>query len=273
MFRQRARSAELFVGAVAIVASLAPAAPNASAASFAFFGERDLDYWNEGKTVRPFFPHATQRDRPADDVAPSSIRAGDGKPFSWKDYAEPASLLFWDDGGDWVPPRPFREAAANPTPENLERYLDWQERKMAVVGRFQEALVAAGMSTGDVRHLQTNSVGRESKAASPKLNWKAVDLIYFYQSSCPHCQAARPVVEDLGRKGVRVSFVQLDADRNPPLHTGSIPYNAAFERQFHITSTPTWAFRLGGRTRLITGEVSLQQIESELTSTLSEEKK
>lgn len=273
MFRLRARSAEAFISAMVLFAPFSAASQSASASSFAYFGERDLDYWNEGKTIKPFFPSAAASDELFDDATPNSIRAGDGMPFSWKNYADPASVLFWDDGGEWVPPRPFREAAAKPTAENLERYLDWQARKMAVVGRFQEALAAAGLPKNGEKRARTNAIPREEKAASPKLNWKAVDLIYFYQTSCPHCQAAKPVVEDLGRKGVRVSFVQLDSNRNPPLHTGSVPYTDAHEKQFNITSTPTWAFRLGGKTRLITGEVSLQQIESELSSTLNEEKK
>lgn len=273
MFRPRLRSVEILMKTIVVFTPFVLTEQTASASGFTFFGERDLDYWNEGKRVKPFVPSAASPDDMMDDALPESIRGRDDKPFSWKNYADPTSILFWDDGGDWVPPRPFREAAANPTSENLERYLDWQARKMAVVSRFQKALAAAGTSVGSESAVQANKTPGDEKSASPTLNWKAVDLIYFYQTSCPHCRAAQPVVESLRRRGVRVSFVQLDAHRNPPLRTGSIPYNEAHDRQFNITSTPTWAFRLGGRTRIITGEVSLQQIESELSSTLTEEKK
>lgn len=273
MFKPHAHLAEILSCVTLIFTPSAVAAQDATASAFAFFGGRDLDYWNEGKTVKPFFQSKDSADEVPHNETPNSIRAGDGKPFSWKNYADPTDLLFWDDGGDWVPPRPFRESAANPTAENLERYLDWQARKMAVVGHFQEALAAAALSEGGKSRVQATTSPRKETPTSQRMNWKAVDLIYFYQSSCPHCQAAKPVVEELRRKGVRASFVQLDAHRSPPLHAGSVPYTEAHERQFNVTSTPTWAFRLGGRTRLITGEVSLLQIESELLSTLTGEEK
>jgi hypothetical protein len=273
MFRPHARSAEILLSVALFFTPSAVADQSAMASSFGFFGGRDLDFWKEGKTVKPFFPNAAASNDITDDAVPSSIRAGDGNVFSWKNYADPSSLLFWDDGGDWVPPRPFREAAANPTAENLERYLDWQARKMAVVSRFQESLAIAGFSGGQGTRVQSNSIPPKETVVSPKVNWKAVDLVYFYQSSCSHCQAAKSVVEELKNKGVRVSFVQLDAHRNPPLHAGAVPYNESHDRQFNVTSTPTWAFRLGGKTRLITGEVSLQQIESELSSALFGEEK
>jgi hypothetical protein len=228
------------------------ASPTSALHGGGFFGGRDLDFWSEGRRV-PSFPPSGEASKGSTTfagapVAPSGslIRQRDAQPFDWSRYSDPKNPEFWDDGGDYVAPRPLRESVAHPTPENLEAYLAWQAKRLEVVATFdaklaEHALGILGASSsprGDAKEKE-----KLLKKNADDVRWNELDLLYFYQSSCPHCQAEKKHVEDLARRGVRVVFIQMDAGDNPPLHAGSVPYTAAHSRQFAITATPTWIFR------------------------------
>jgi thiol-disulfide isomerase/thioredoxin len=226
-----------------------------------YFGENDIDYWREGKKVKPFVPslQPQKAETPRSIPSGSIIRQSDALPFDWKNYDDPKSPEFWDDGGDYVAPRPLREAVANPTPENLERYANWQAKRLVVIAEFNQKLVAHSISKRDSSNAVSNSLINKQKSSPTKkiatnINLREVNLIYFYQSSCPHCQAEKEHVEELKRKGVQVTFVQLDADENAPLHVPSVPYSALLSKQFAITATPTWIFRRREKSLRLQGE-------------------
>ena len=241
------------------------------AQSHSYFGEKDIDYWREGKTVKPFVPNFQQGQLPKVETAKpmltgSIIRQSDTLPFDWKNYDDPKSAEFWDDGGDYVAPRPLREAVANPTPENLEKYANWQAKRLVVIAEFNQKLVAHSMAKASTSDSLSNkkSSSSEQKSAS-KINLREVSLMYFYQSSCPHCQAEKEHVEELKRQGVQVTFVQLDLDENPPLHKSSVPYSAALSKQFAITATPTWIFRRRESSARLQGEQSQDDLMQEIS--------
>ena len=214
-----------------------------AATPFYFFGGRDIDYWREGRRVGevPSEDSSSKETSPKDtssklQIGPNIIRSQDTSPFAWDNYKDPKKAEFWDDGGDWVPPRPFREAAASPTEENIRAFLRWQEQKSQVIANFQKAL----------DH-------KTQKALS--INWSEVKLAYFYQSSCPHCQASAPLVEELKKLGVQVTGVQIG--EGEPLHTPSFHYDAQWAREFQVKATPTWVIQHRGRIATLTGYITM----------------
>jgi thiol-disulfide isomerase/thioredoxin len=247
-------------------------AHSAWAQSQSYFGDSDIDYWREGKKVKPFVPsiippkNGTGMPTPAGSI----IRQSDALPFDWKNYDDPKSPEFWDDGGDYVAPRPLREAVANPTPENLEKYANWQAKRLVVIAEFNQKLVAHSLAkesyaNSRLKPTLNKQMVSDSLPQADKLNLREVSLMYFYQSSCPHCLAEKELVEALRRNGIQVTFVQLDPDENAPLHTPSVPYSQAFSKQFAITATPTWIFRRRENSVRLQGEQSEQEIQQEIS--------
>lgn len=233
-----------------------------------YFDGKDLDYWGEGKKVLPFVPSLKTPGPEASSSAPPSgsiIRQRDAEPFDWKHYENPSSPEFWDDGGDYIAPRPLREAVANPTPENLQKYAAWQARRLAVVAEFNQKLVAHTLGVDARTGAELDRGSRQHKKTNHG-DLREVSLLYFYQSSCPHCQAERERVEALRRRGVQVTFVQLDSAENSPLHEPSVPYSPELSRQFAITATPTWVFRRRENVVRLQGEQSDEDLMIEIAS-------
>lgn len=210
------------------------------ASPYNFFNGRDIDYWNEGRQIQNPILSSPTLSEPQ--IGTNLIRSQDAKPFAWENYQDPSKAEFWDDGGDWIPPRPFREAASNPTRENIRSYLNWQEQKALLVARFQKALDQSA-----------------SQEESP-IPWQEVKVLYFYQSSCPHCQGSRALIEELQKKGVVFTFVQLDQE--PPLHHPSIPYDQSWAQEFSVSVTPTWVIKYQDHVTTRTGSLSLSDFKN-----------
>lgn len=259
------------------VVSNSPNVPNSSTSALhggGFFEGRDLDFWREGKKVPPYLPSGQPLKGAtalAEGLLPPSgsvIRQRDALPFDWTKYQDPKHPEFWDDGGDYVAPRPLRESVANPTPENLDAYLAWQAKRLEVVATFDAKL--AQHALGLVVPETAPAAVRSSAVHSSAVRWDEIDLLYFYQSSCPHCVAEKEHVESLARRGVRVAFIQMDADQRPPLHLRSVPYTAAHSRQFAITATPTWIFRRRKASVRLQGEQSEGELLSHISTLFSD---
>lgn len=204
---------------------------------FHFFGGRDIDYWQEGRRVKEASPEKASSEPLS---GPNILRSQDAKPFAWTNYQDPLKPEFWDDGGDWIPPRPFREAAASPTPENIKAYLKWQEQKGAVVSKFQAALE-----------------GNQKSPQEPVIPWNTIKVAYFYQSACPHCQASVPLVESLRDLGVQMTLVQMGP--GAPLHEPSIPYDQTWAKEFPVSATPTWVIKQGAKVTTRSGALSMAE--------------
>jgi len=232
---------------------------------FGFFDGRDIDYWGEGRQVKDGLK--LEAAMPHGDAAPYSgatvVRAGDSQPFSWDAYQSPQSPEFWDDGGDWIPPRPFREAVAAPNSENIAKYLAWQGRKAEVLGTFQAALNQRAA-------VLLPKEPQKPAAAAPVLGvpWSEVKIAYFYQTSCPHCLESRESIEAARRLGAQVTFIQLDHQSSPPMHTPSVPYSQEWAETFHVAATPTWILSWRGKTLKHTGALNLSEL-GQMTSHLT----
>lgn len=241
-----------------------PAALAEESIAVRFFDGQDIDYWSEGKQVKPFIPQARPVTEKQSSLLPSGslIRQRDALPFDWKKYEDPKNPEFWDDGGDYVAPRPLREAVANPSQENLEKYAEWQARRVAVLAEFNRKLLLQNAAQKDSRISEKKTRSEQSRA---RLNLKEVQLLYFYQSSCPHCQAAKAQVEELRRKGVQVTFIQLDSEESPPLHQPSVKYSSSLSKQFAVSATPTWVFRRRESSVRLQGAQSDEEIRREIS--------
>jgi len=241
-----------------------PAALAEESIAVRFFEGQDIDYWSEGKQVKPFIPQARPVTEKQSSLLPSDslIRQRDALPFDWKKYEDPKNPEFWDDGGDYVAPRPLREAVANPSQENMEKYAEWQARRVAVLAEFNRKLLLQNAGQKDSRISEKKTRSEQSRT---QLNLREVQLLYFYQSSCPHCQAAKAQVEELRRKGVHVTFIQLDTEESPPLHQPSVKYSSSLSKQFAVSATPTWVFRRRESSVRLQGAQSEEEIRREIS--------
>ena len=189
----------------------------------------------------------------------SLVRSSDSKRFSWHNYQDPKNPEFWDDGGDWIPPRPFREAAALPSNENIDAYLAWQMKKTEVTTRLQEAIgVRADVLLKRFENTRTKISRTEPRVS--QIPWTSLQVAYFYQSTCPVCNESIPLVEELQKRGVKFHFIQLDFDTKAPLFANSLPYDREIQKQFNIKATPTWIFKVGQNSVMKQGRLSLKEI-------------
>lgn len=260
-----------------LAAFLLSSALLAPAARAQFFQESDLDYWNE------------QSARQAAKPAPSQSAAGVPQAAS-SDFEDPTTEAFWREG-QYVPPQPVLEAAANPTPANVSKFLRWQRKKMDLLAAFQAEVtrqvsietplpapisrtspVIGGLAgpAGGVRSgatgLGPQLVGPDSpaSASAPAVDWAQVKVLFFYESRCPHCQASVGTVEQLRQRGATVIPVQVDWQQGPPLFPESVPYSKEIAQRQLVESVPLWVATYRGDRASLSGEVSVQSLERSL---------
>lgn len=238
----------------------------------------ELDYWGEGAPGR-----APARRASAGAADSHPVRKIDERPFRWEDYQDPSSEAFWDDGGDYIPPRPLRVAAANPTPENIANLLRWQRRKLETIAQVQaevmrqvasdpEASAAppaplAGFqrpASGAPAGTAAGAAAGDVAGAVAPIEWPQVSLVLFYSASCPHCQASVATVHELERRGATVIPVQVDWEENAPLFPGSARYTAELADAQPVDSVPTWVASYAGNKATMQGRVTVESIEKTL---------
>jgi thiol-disulfide isomerase/thioredoxin len=232
-----------------------------------YFKHQELDYWNEAKAKRA-------ADAARDEEKP--LRPLDAGEFRWEDYEDPSKDVFWDDGGNYIPPRPLRVAASDPTPANVARYLRWQKRKLEVIGTLNREMsrqlgeeppppTAAALARGlagetAIAPAQAAAI----RQAGPPIDWRRVELVFFYSSDCPHCQASLQTVQELESLGAKVIPVQMDWRERPALIPGSVNYTAEIAREQPVDAVPTWVAAYRGDRLTMQGEVTMQSIETTL---------
>lgn len=238
----------------------------ADADSVSFFGGTDLDYWRSGPKVLGAQKTPAPKKTPMPKVG---IREHDSEPFDWDDYSGPESDVFWDDGGSYIPPRPFRILAAHPTSENKKRYVEWMAKKIEISRKIAFELAAeappfqgtlANTSDEVEKSVQERLQRQQAAQRQPqesKVVWDEVSVIFFYSSSCPHCRSALATVRDLARRGAKVIPVQLDAGKSEPLVPGSVPYSPEMAAAFPVKSTPTWVLSRRGHNATAEGALSV----------------
>jgi hypothetical protein len=100
-----------------------------------------------------------------------------------------------------------------------------------------------------------------------------VELVLFYSSDCPHCQASVAIVEELEGLGAKVIPVQTDWRTRPPLIPGSVNYTEEIAREQPIDAVPTWVAAYRGDRLTMQGEVTVQSIETTLKMAQQEKPK
>jgi hypothetical protein len=216
---------------------------------------RDIDYWNTGDSPGQRAPGETEQKpeaTPSHFSGSTLIRDGDRKPFSWKDVLDPRNPAFWDDGGTHIPPRPFREAMVNPSPENIRLYQQWIEKKSALLARFDEAIEKDTL-----------------QKAARGLDLSTIEAFYVFSDSCPACQKDAPTVASLTRLGLRVRPIHLEGTPSA-LHPdasgpASLPAHAPAPNV-----TPTWVFQTPQGLRVLEGARSPLSLITSLASPLNE---
>ena len=243
---------------------------SASAESFHYFDGRDIDYWHEGKMVKDDFleelgftnNNQATKEKQKSFSGSTAIRGKDNEKFNWKNYKDPKNPEFWDDGGDWIPPRPFREAVANPTPENIDAYMNWIKTKTAMLDRFNVALktYVHGHTIEPQVQIEKTSLNQNLSQRNISIDWRQFQVAYFYQTSCPHCQKSIPVVRRLQNLGAKMTYIQLDSRKYEPTFPNSIPYTKELDEKFHVNSTPTWFIKYRNSFTSLGGERSLEEL-------------
>lgn len=243
----------------------------AMAEGFNWFGGRDIDYWNEGRMVTGSESSLVEDDSPdvTLPVTDSVVRSTDFLPFDWKAYENPLSPQFWDDGGNYVPPRPLRMVAANPTRENVDRYLAWQKRKFDVTDNLSRVLAARHNSSSQGNKQNPAPDGGKERRSEPSVsrsndfNWNNVTLSFIYRSSCPHCQRELSTISKLKTLGAKIMSFQLMSQSEKPLLENSQPLSNADASRLNISVTPTLIIKAGGKQSRIEGYADFETIEDE----------
>jgi hypothetical protein len=234
-----------------------------SATAQEFFAHQELDYWREAQ------PQGSPPRKPAGPER--SARRAEDQDFRWEDYEDPATAAFWDDGGNYTPPRPLRAAAADPTPENVAKYLRWQKRKLETIAALQQEV--ARQLGADARQTVLDPRGQAQLLdENPEpVDWARVEILFFYASDCPHCQASVATVHELEQRGAKVIPVQTDWQKRPPLLPGSVQYTAEIAKEQPVDGVPLWVAGYGGDRLTMRGEVSVRSIE--VTLKMAEQQK
>jgi thiol-disulfide isomerase/thioredoxin len=237
-----------------------------------WFNGRDIDYWNENKNLNT--------DKPTDNKlneiqGGASIRYKDTEPFDWNNYSTPSKIEFYDDGGDFVPNRPWREVMSNPTKENIERYMAWQSKKIELSNNISKIMSeSSGMPIPLVKQpkldLKNLSSQNEPAIVNHVIKWNTLQVLYFYKSSCHFCQASAPTVAALKEHHVLFIPVQLDWKENPPLYSESVKYDENLEDTYKVKGTPTWVIKRADKSNseplTIEGYMSDAELENSIKS-------
>jgi thiol-disulfide isomerase/thioredoxin len=236
--------------------------------------KNDIDYWNDGKTFNDGqIKHATEhtpRTEHTHTEEPSqknTIRGLDNQPFSWNNYIGDESqekITFWDDGGDYVPPRPFRELAAKPTQENAKNFLIWLNKKNTAIENVNKVLYENNPNKfpiiDSITSIKDVSIQKESENKIDKINWENVNIVYFYSSTCPHCRKEKEVIDELIHLGAKITPVQIDFSEQAPIYENSIPFNKKLASDFQVKSVPKIFFKYNNSVIVFDGETSMESI-------------
>lgn len=255
MQRTHAHLLKKFLAVILLAQALSSASAFGANDFWYWFGDRDIDYFSEGKKVKdPLRPEVKPNKKKFEmENGRAPIREYDRLPFDWADYDDQASPVFFDEGGDYVPPRPLQMLVANPTPENAERVKRWQQKKL------QASMMLARLLNDDA----------EQERREANIRWRDVGLYYFYGSSCSVCKTQAPIIKELEALGVQVTPIQVDYKSAPATHPHSLNYDEHMKKAFEVNVTPTFAIFGKSRSAQWEGYSSLRDIKSRILKLVS----
>lgn len=240
--------------------------------SASWFNDHDIDYWNENKKIES---DKKLNNMNSTEVGVSEIRKKDREPFDWSNYSDPSKIEFYDDGGDFVPSRPWREVMSNPIKENIEKYMAWQAKKIELSNKIGKIMSeSSGMPTplASQPKLGLSSIsGAKENPPEHEIQWSKLQILYFYRTSCHFCQASTPVVATLKEHHVLFIPVQLDWQENHPMYYNSVRFDESLLKGgYKIKGTPTWIIKRADKPNaeplIIEGYVSSDQMEKSIKS-------
>ena len=212
-----------------------------------WFNGSDIDYWGENKKIQIDNNQQNNLKKNNNVISfNSEIRAKDKEKFNWSNYKNPSNIEFYDDGGDFVPNRPWREVLANPTKENIKNYMEWQSKKISITNEVSK-LMAENADTpiplSQQPSLDINKLSKINQVNEKKINWQSLQVLYFYKTKCVFCQKSIPIVETLKEHNVLFIPVQLDWKDSEPIYKESVNFDEKLQKAYQIKGTPTWIIR------------------------------
>lgn len=225
-----------------------------------FFGDKDIDYWQEGKTISSLSPR--------EEIKKQKEKA---KSEYWNHVLDPKNLEFWDEGGGYHAPEPIRKAAVSCYSKNkkeckkqVKLYIEWEEKKRKVMAAFMDEIDAHTSyqeMTSNYPGAQNSEVTNIKKATSDSklfIPWQDVEIIYFYSSNCSACIANKTVIDTLQNLGVNIVFVSLDHEQNS-LYPSSLSFDNSMKKDFDIKATPTAYIKIGNNKARIVGAKAIHE--------------
>ena len=195
-----------------------------------------LDYWG-GKPYGPPATVAAEAPLEAEGAERDRVEPPSNE-VDWDVLLDPTSEAFWREG-DHVPPPAMMALIRDPTPENVARYRAWELKKMEATGRIAQLLVDA--------------------EKPPPVDWRGVQVVYFYASSCGYCKKNAPVVRELLELGADVMPVHLD--RPSPDYPTSTPWSPEMAQLVDVIGTPTWVLVVDGERKVVRGYADRERLE------------
>ena len=242
-------------------------------------------------------PQQSLQLKQAEGAAPVFIAGGphqsDHLPFNWTLYGDPSRPEFWADGADGVLPRPFLQLAGEPTVENAQRLLAWQDAQWKAIENIIKALGGAeelktysdlvGENFLDTlsRKDQTYQLAKNSplvqkvsaEEQTPGIQWDNVGIVYIYRSRCHACQQQTPIIKALHELGARVIPLQI-ADGGESSMPNSQAYTKDWAEHFPLGDeqvTPTLYIHVKGHDpKKNLGFISLKDITNHVKSTVGD---
>ncbi len=143
----------------------------------------------------------------------------------------------------------LNQVIADPTIENLERYIKLQEelgnRAEKVADLWEQVLLKNPALNYSLTH-PTNNVALQvyheeeskKKEEALKIFAKQTGLFFFYRSTCAYCQRFAPILKHFAeRNGISVIPITLDGRVLPEFPESKEDSGQA--AQFHVTTTPS----------------------------------
>lgn len=249
--------------------------PNNAIGQDLVYFSKDIDYWHDSSYSAWKKGHKEGSQGPVQEgkTTVSKIRSMDSQPFNWNDYVSDRAIdkpSFWDDGGDYVPPRPFRELAANPTKENAKNFLQWLNNKNSAIEKVNKVLYENNENKylpEKDNNININiNINKGNKTEENKINkfekidWNNVTVVYFYSSTCPHCKKEKSVIDYLIKLGTKITPIQIDYAENPAIYENSIPFDRKLASDFNVTSVPKIFLKYKNSVTVFEGETSFNSI-------------
>jgi conjugal transfer pilus assembly protein TraF len=142
----------------------------------------------------------------------------------------------------------LNKVIAEPTIENLERYLALQEalgdRAEKIANLWEQVLLQNPQLNYSLSH-PTNNVALQvyheeeskKKEVSMRIFANQTGLFFFYRSTCSYCQRFAPILKSFAlRNGITIIPITLDGVSLPEFPNSKIDSGQA--AQFHIKTTP-----------------------------------